>query len=83
MAKLNKPIHLIIMSNCVCRAVCDWGVSVIPVDKNIIKRRVSSYYSLGIFNPKKVICKRCLKHSDYKTAMDKVNNPLFYWKEGV
>jgi len=78
MAKQNRPIHLIMMSNCICRAVCDWCVSVRPVDKDIIKKRTDSCYALGTFNFKKVTCKRCLKHPKYKEAMDRVKYPLFF-----
>ncbi len=83
MAKQNKAIHLITMYDSTCKAICDVWVRVRPVDKNIIKRRANSSYSLGTFDPNKVTCKRCLKHGDYKTAMDKIKYPLFTWKENM
>ena len=80
MAKRSKPIHLIKQFGCHSKAVCDIWCMVAPIEATIIGGG-SSYDSKGTFNPKKVTCKRCLKHLDYKEALDKVNNPLFYWKE--
>lgn len=81
MAKQNKVVHLITMYNSNCKAVCDIWVRVRPIDKNIIKRRTDSIYSLGTFDFTKVTCKRCLKHPDYEIAMDKIKYPLFFLKE--
>lgn len=76
----TKPIHLIKQYGCRSKAVCDIWLRVMPIEATITNG-VYSFNPKGTFNPKKVTCKRCLKHSDYKTAMDKVNNPLFYWRE--
>lgn len=84
MAKARvKPIHLITMCFCRCKTICDIMLIVEPIDNIIRVRPISSYMSKGTFNPKKVTCKRCLKHSDYKLAMDKINNPLLYWRENI
>lgn len=84
MAKVKvKPIHLIVMRNASCRAVCDYYCSAIPIDKNVIKVRVNSLYSKGTFNPEKVTCKRCLKQPKYKEAMDRVKYPLLFLQEGI
>jgi len=77
-----KPIHLIrLRYGYECNAVCDHYLPVEPIEATIKAR--SAKRSKGTFNPKKVTCKRCLKHPNYKIALDKVNNPLFYWKEGL
>ena len=81
MAKV-KPIHLItIKYGNDCTAVCNRYVDVTPIEALLIK--YSPYYkrAKGTFNPEKVTCKRCLKHSDYKIASDKIKYPLFHWKE--
>jgi len=84
MAKQSKPIHLIqIRWSYGCHAVCDKYIEVEPIGANIIKSNCRRNPSKGTFNPKKVTCKRCLKHSDYKIALDKVKNPLFYWRENI
>ena len=80
--KKSKPIHLIKLYNCRSKAVCDIWCVVAPIEATIIGRS-SSYDSKGTFNPKKVTCKRCLKHPDYEEAMDKVKYPLFFLKENV
>lgn len=84
MAKAKiKPIHLVRLGyNCTCRAVCDRHYRVIPIEA-FIKADNIDHFAKGTFNPKKVTCKRCLKHPDYKLAMNKVNNPLFYWRENI
>lgn len=83
MAKAKvKPIHLIRQYNCRSKAVCDIFCLVAPIEATIIGRS-SPYDVKGTFNPKKVTCKRCLKHSDYKEALDKIKYPLLFWKENV
>lgn len=79
--KKPKPIHLTKFNyGYECIAVCDNYFNVEPIEATV-KRCPKRNSAKGTFNPKKVTCKRCLKHSDYKVALDKVNNPLFYWKE--
>ena len=76
-----KPIHLIeLRYGYKCVAVCDSCIGVAPIEATI-KDRPRSYMSKGTFDPTKVTCKRCLKHEDYKTAMDKIKYPLFFLKE--
>jgi len=80
MAKARvKPIHLIKQYNCRSKAVCDIWCMVAPIEATIIGRG-SSYDSKGTFDPRKVTCKRCLKHKDYKLALDKVKYPLLFLK---
>ncbi len=78
MAKQSKPIHLITMWGCRCKAVCDRGVMVEPIGSLIRVRPISSYLSKGTFDPTKITCKRCLNSEDYKTAMDRIKYPLFF-----
>ena len=80
--KKQKPIHLITQSGYRTRATCDYYTRVVPLEATIME---DIYYKVnkGTFNPKKVTCKRCQKNDLYKEALDKVNNPLFYWREGV
>lgn len=79
--KKPKPIHLIIIKyGHECNAICDTCIHVMPLEA-IIKRPYRWCIPKGTFNPKKVTCKRCLQHLLYKEALEKVNNPLFYWKE--
>lgn len=79
--KKQKPVHLIqLLYNTDCRAACDLWVQTQPKEYT---KQIGPCLSIGTFNVKKVTCKRCLKHSLYKEALDKVNNPLFYWKERV
>lgn len=80
--KKPKPVHLILLNfACTCKAVCNRYNRVIPIESTI--RDSLWYKSKGTFNPKKVTCKRCLKKPLYKEALDKVNNPLFYWRENA
>ena len=81
MAKRNKVIHLIKLYGYRCKATC-YYCNVVPIEGTIVDS-CPSQASKGTFNPTKVTCKRCLKHPDYKTAMDKIDNPLFYWKENI
>ena len=76
-----KSIHLIIYKvHFGAHAVCDRYIEIVPIEATI--RAYEGHNDpKGTFNPKKVTCKRCLKTSDYKTALDKINNPLFYWRE--
>lgn len=83
MPKQSKPIHLIAMYDSRCKAICDIWCAVRPIDKNIIKGRAATYYSLGTFDPAKVTCKRCLKHPIYKKALDRIKYPLLFLKEGI
>ena len=78
----TKPVHLIVQYACRSKAVCNIWCMVAPIEATIIGRS-SPYDSKGTFNPKKVTCKRCLKHPDYKTAMDKIKYPLLFWKEDI
>ncbi len=83
MAKARvKPIHLIVQFGYRCRAVCDHFCSLVPIE-TIIINYIPYSASKGTFSPKKVTCKRCLKHPDYKEAMDKIKYPLFYLKDGI
>jgi hypothetical protein len=77
-----KAIHLIKQFGTRCKAVCDIWCCVVPIEATIIGRK-DSYNSKGTFNPTKVTCKRCLKHPNYKEAIDRVKYPLFFLKEGV
>ena len=78
----NKPIHLIKQCGSRCKATCDTYYKTMPIEAIIIS---SDYYcdSKGTFDPKKVTCKRCLKHPDYKIAIEKIKYPLLYWRERV
>lgn len=78
-----KPIHLIYTRwHSRMMAVCDyWGMEVRPIESIIVD--CPNHYSSGTFDPKKVTCKRCLKRPQYEEAMDKIDNPLFYWKDNV
>lgn len=83
MAKARvKPVHLIKQFDGRCKAVCNIWCHVVPIEATIIGRKDPSR-SKGTFSPTKVTCTRCLKHPDYKTAMDKIKYPLLFWKEGV
>lgn len=83
MAKRNKPIHLIqLWWSYECYAVCDQDVYLTPIEATN-KRCCRRDTSKGTFNPEKVTCKRCLKHSDYKEAMDKIKYPLLHWRENI
>ena len=77
-----KAIHLIIQYGCQSRAACDRFCSVKPVEATIVSSGYSNY-SKGTFDPKKVTCKRCLKHTSYREAMDRVKYPLLFWKENT
>jgi len=85
MAKQSKPIHLTVQWGYRCKAACDYYCGVVPIEAIIIGGDGSSIrcWSKGTFNPKKVTCKRCLKHPNYKTAMDKIKYPLLFWKENI
>ena len=79
----NKPIHLILLEyGCECRAVCKTAMLVEPIETIVSKYPVYKPPK-GTFNPKKVTCKRCLKHHDYKIAIEKIKYPLLYWRERV
>jgi len=81
--KKPKAIHLIKLKyGYECCSVCDRNIDIEPIEATI-KFHYYLKRSKGTFNPKKVTCKRCLKHPNYKLALDKVNNPLFYWRENV
>ena len=81
MAKQNKVIHLIQFTwSYRCHSVCDRYIKIEPIEA-IIKVGSRRDSSKGTFNPTKVTCKRCLKHPDYKEAMDRVKYPLLFWKE--
>ena len=78
----QKAIHLIRLKyGYQCSAVCDRCIPIEPIEATIKGRSIKR--PKGTFNPKKVTCKRCLKSCDYKGALDKVNNPLFYWRENT
>jgi len=80
MAKARvKPIHLIKQFGPQSRAVCDTCIRLMPIEATI--KSDCFDYPKGTFNPKKVTCKRCLKHPNYKKAMDRVKYPLFFLKE--
>lgn len=80
--KKQKPTHLIqLRYGYECRAVCD-SFAITPIEATI-KMYFYLKRSKGTFNPTKVTCKRCLKHSKYKEAMDRVKYPLLFWKEGT
>jgi len=82
MSKL-KPIHLIIIRyGSYCRAVCNKYTEVTPFEATL-KQYSPHNAPNGTFDPGKVTCKRCLKHTLYKEALDKVNHPLFYWRENT
>lgn len=77
-----KPIHLTVQCGYRCKAACDYYCIVIPIESTIIRgNHNTNNYSKGTFDPTKVTCKRCLKHSDYKIAMDRIKYPLFFLKE--
>ena len=84
MARQNKPkpVHLITQTRYSSRATCDYYVRVVPLEATLVEGIYSSD-SKGTFNPKKVTCKRCLKHPKYKEAMDRVKYPLLFWKENI
>lgn len=76
-----KPIHLIQLKyGCVCSATCDRYYRVVPIE-TFIKECDIDHHAKGTFDPRKVTCKRCLKHPKYKEAMDRVKYPLFFLKE--
>ena len=78
-----KPIHLIVFRvHYGAYAICDNYLEVVPIEA-AIKRYVRYNDPKGTFNPKKVTCKRCLKHPDYKKAMDREKYPLLFWKERI
>lgn len=78
--KKKKVIHLISMSYTFCQSLCCQN-NIFPIEDSLDIQNDKQYYNSGTFNPKKVTCKRCLKHNKYKEAVDKVENPLFYWKD--
>ena len=78
-----KPIHLIAMNNGICKMRCDRYFRTQPIEALITSLSFEFTLAKGTFNPKKVTCKRCLKHPDYKIAMDKVKYPLLFWKESI
>lgn len=80
MAKQSKLIHLTTIDCCDCVATCNRYTTVVPIEA-VIKKYTRSTVPKGTFDPTKVTCKRCLKHKDYKIAMDKIKYPLFHWKE--
>ena len=78
-----KPIHLILYKcNYGCFAICDMYLEIVPIEA-IVKKYTNYRDCKGTFNPKKVTCKRCLKHPDYKEAMDKIKYPLLFWRENA
>ena len=84
MVSVKGKIHLIYLKYGVrCVMNCDKYFDVTPINVVVKKDIMRIRKTLGTFDPTKVTCKRCLKHPDYVEAMDKVNNPLFYWKERI
>jgi hypothetical protein len=81
MAKQSKVIHLIKLYGYRCKSTCSY-CNIEPIEATIVNYKIYNA-SKGTFNPQKVTCKRCLKHPDYKDAMDKINYPLFSWKENI
>jgi len=82
MASAKGKIHLIyIKYGSRCVGTCD-HFDVVPINV-VVKKGPHLKKPLGTFDPTKVTCKRCLNHPDYKEVIDKVNNPLFYWKERI
>ena len=79
----KKVIHLIrVKYGYRCVAACSSYLYIAPIEA-IIRRGYMASRPKGTFNPKKVTCKRCLEHEDYKIAIDKLKYPLLFWKEGV
>lgn len=82
--KKQKPIHLtVIRYGCDCTAACSEYIGAEPIDIDIIKKYRRRGSPKGTFDPRKVTCKRCLKHPYYKEVLDRMKNPLFYWKENA
>lgn len=82
--KQSKPIHLTkIRHNYNVVAVCDKYINIQPIEATIKDRCTMSEPVRGTFNPKKVTCKRCLKHPKYKEALDREKYPLLFWKENI
>lgn len=89
--KKKKKVHFIYMKHSVREnwddyftedgfssvAECTWQ-NVMPIE-DLGNRHSGSLK--GTFDPHKVTCKNCMKSVNYKNALDKVDNPLFYWRE--
>ena len=81
--KEEKPIHMIVVKHgYVCISICNDCLEIMPL-RAILKKYTPKNCYVGTFDVEKVTCKRCLKHPLYKEAVEKTNNPLFYWKERV
>jgi len=80
--KKKRPIHFVYQRGDYVYAACDLDIS-IEVIEILIRNYTNSCWAKGTIDPKKVTCKRCLKHRIYKEALDKTEHPLFYWKENI
>lgn len=78
-----KPIHFIITSSCSCRSACNIDTECVPIENKMDINNDRVFFSSGTFNVEKVTCKKCLKNSVYKEAVEKSKYPLFFWKEGL
>jgi len=79
----KRPIHFIYIDyytdTCM---ICNTDNKVVPIE---YKMNDGCYFTnnIGTFDATKVTCKRCLKNEFYKEALDKVNHPLFHWRENT
>lgn len=80
--KKKRPIHFVYQYSYSSLTACS-GSSYVEIIDMPIRKRMTSDFSKGTIDPKKVTCKRCLKNKYYKEALDKAEHPLFYWKENV
>ncbi len=79
--KKEKSIHMIVIKyGYVCISICNEYLEVLPI-RAMLKEYTPKDCSIGTFDVEKVTCKKCLKNYKYKEAVEKTNNPLFYWKK--
>ena len=78
-----KPIHFIyLVYSLECRTVCNKDNGAVPIDFKA-QRRIYYTDNIGTFDVTKVTCKKCRNTSFYKEALDKINHPLFFWRESL
>lgn len=80
----TKVIHLIYQTGDKSQAVCSYMVGVRPIE-TVIGGSDKGRWPKGTYNAHKITCKRCKKSVNYKIviALDKLKNPLLYWKENI
>ena len=78
-----KTIHFIYYIHYGSSMCCNTDFSVWPIEDTMDLAGYKYARAHGTFDVKKVTCKRCLKQSLYKEALEKAKNPLFYWKENL